>query len=540
MSIHHNDSGAATTDNTVTDDDAPSKTLESGKRKGFFQRFLDVIEWGGNKLPHPVTLFGILALLVILLSWVLSQAGLSVEDPVEGETVEVFNLLSAEGVEWIFSSAVDNFINFAPLGVVLATMIGIGMAESTGLIGTALRGFILSIPRTLVTFAIVFAGVMSSVASDAGYVVLPPLAAILFVALGRHPLAGIAAAFAGVSAGFSANLLLSGTDVVLGELTIEAAATIDPAYADQMNLAMNYWFIIASTFILAIVGTLVSQFIVEPRLGKWTGEGVIEGEDEEQLKVTPLQKKGLIWAGISLVITIGLLLLLIVPPNAPMRGEDGAVIQSPFMSSLAIILVVVFFIPGLVYGIVTNVVKNDTDAVNHISKYISGMAMFLVLSFTAGQFIAYFEQTNLGLILSVLCAEALDSINLTGIPLVLLFMLFTGLVNLFIGSASAKWAMLAPIMVPIMMQLGISPEFTQAAYRVSDSATNILSPLMTYFALIIVVAQRYDKKIGIGSLVSVMLPYSLAFWAVWTLMTIGWMGLDLPLGPNAPVFYESP
>ncbi|MEH0058659.1 AbgT family transporter [Auritidibacter ignavus] len=540
MSIHHNDSGAATTDNTVTDDDAPSKTLESGKRKGFFQRFLDVIEWGGNKLPHPVTLFGILALLVILLSWVLSQAGLSVEDPVEGETVEVFNLLSAEGVEWIFSSAVDNFINFAPLGVVLATMIGIGMAESTGLIGTALRGFILSIPRTLVTFAIVFAGVMSSVASDAGYVVLPPLAAILFVALGRHPLAGIAAAFAGVSAGFSANLLLSGTDVVLGELTIEAAATIDPAYADQMNLAMNYWFIIASTFILAIVGTLVSQFIVEPRLGKWTGEGVIEGEDEEQLKVTPLQKKGLIWAGISLVITIGLLLLLIVPPNAPMRGEDGAVIQSPFMSSLAIILVVVFFIPGLVYGIVTNVVKNDTDAVNHISKYISGMAMFLVLSFTAGQFIAYFEQTNLGLILSVLCAEALDSINLTGIPLVLLFMLFTGLVNLFIGSASAKWAMLAPIMVPIMMQLGISPEFTQAAYRVSDSATNILSPLMTYFALIIVVAQRYDKKIGIGSLVSVMLPYSLAFWAVWTVMTIGWMGLDLPLGPNAPVFYESP
>ncbi|WGH85745.1 AbgT family transporter [Auritidibacter ignavus] len=540
MSIHHNDSGAATTDSTVTDDDAPSKTLESGKRKGFFQRFLDFIEWGGNKLPHPVTLFGILALLVILLSWVLSQAGLSVEDPVEGETVEVFNLLSAEGVEWIFSSAVDNFINFAPLGVVLATMIGIGMAESTGLIGTALRGFILSIPRPLVTFAIVFAGVMSSVASDAGYVVLPPLAAILFVALGRHPLAGIAAAFAGVSAGFSANLLLSGTDVVLGELTIEAAATIDPAYADQMNLAMNYWFIIASTFILAIVGTLVSQFIVEPRLGKWTGEGAIEGEDEEQLKVTPLQKKGLIWAGISLVITIGLLLLLIVPPNAPMRGEDGAVIQSPFMSSLAIILVVVFFIPGLVYGIVTNVVKNDTDAVNHISKYISGMAMFLVLSFTAGQFIAYFEQTNLGLILSVLCAEALDSINLTGIPLVLLFMLFTGLVNLFIGSASAKWAMLAPIMVPIMMQLGISPEFTQAAYRVSDSATNILSPLMTYFALIIVVAQRYDKKIGIGSLVSVMLPYSLAFWAVWTLMTIGWMGLDLPLGPNAPVFYESP
>ncbi len=519
---------------------AGSGTLESGKRKGFFQKFLDFIEWAGNKLPHPVTLFALLALLVVLLSWLLSQIGLSVEDPLEGETVEVFNLLSAEGVEWMFTSAVDNFIGFAPLGVVLATMIGIGMAESTGLIGTALRSFILAIPRTLVTFAIVFAGIMSSVASDAGYVVLPPLAAILFVALGRHPLAGIAAAFAGVSAGFSANLLLSGTDVMLGELTIEAAATINPDYADQMNLAMNYWFIIVSTFVLAIAGTLVSQFIVEPRLGKWTGEGVIEGEDQAKLKITPTEKKGLIWAGISLLITAALLLLLIVPPNAPMRGEDGAVVESPFMSSLAIILVVVFFVPGLVYGIVTNVVKNDTDAVNHISKYLAGMAMFLVLAFTAGQFIAYFDQTNLGLIVSVLGADALDSINLTGIPLVIVFMLFVGIVNLFIGSASAKWAMLAPIMVPIMMQLGISPEFTQAAYRVSDSATNILSPLMTYFALIIVVAQRYDKRIGIGSLVSVMLPYSLAFWAVWTVMTIGWMGLDLPLGPNAPIYYEGP
>ena len=511
-----------------------------GKRHGFFQRFLDVIEFLGNKLPHPVTLFGLLAVLVMVLSWVFSQMGLSVEDPLEGEEVEVFNLLSAEGVQWMFESAVDNFVGFAPLGVVLATMIGIGMAESTGLIGTALRSFILSIPRTLVTFAIVFAGIMSSVASDAGYVVLPPLAAILFVALGRHPLAGIAAAFAGVSAGFSANLLLSGTDVMLGELTIEAATTIDPEYADQMNLAMNYWFIIASTFVLAIAGTLVSQFVVEPRLGAWSGEGVLKGEDQEQLKITPVERKGLIWAGASLVATTVLLLLLIIPPNAPLRGEDGAIIQSPFMSSLAIVMVIIFFIPGLVYGIVTNVVKNDTDVVEHVSKYLAGMAMFLVLAFTAGQFIAYFEQTNLGLIVSVLGADWLESINLTGIPLVLVFMLFVGVVNLFIGSASAKWAMLAPIMVPIMMQLGISPEFTQAAYRVSDSATNILSPLMTYFAIVIVVAQRYDKRAGIGSLVSVMLPYSLAFWAVWTVMTVAWMGLDLPLGPDAPIYYEAP
>ncbi|GAA1178570.1 AbgT family transporter [Nesterenkonia xinjiangensis] len=520
-------------------DDAPrGRGTSARKRRGGFQRFLDVIEYLGNKLPHPATLFALLAGLVVVLSWALSQAGLSVTDPLEGEEVEVFNLLSAEGIEWMFTSAVDNFIGFAPLGVVLATMIGIGMAEQSGLIGTALKTFILSIPRFLVTFGIVFAGIMSSVASDAGYVVLPPLAAILFVALGRHPLAGIAAAFAGVSAGFSANLLLSATDVMLGELTIEAAATVDPAYAEQMNLAMNYWFIIASTALLAIVGTLVSQFVIEPRLGDWHGEGVIADQDSAELKVTAVEKKGMIWAGVSLVVTVGLLLMLIVPENAVLRGEDGAVVQSPFMSSLVVVIIIAFFVPGLVYGIVTKVVRNDTDVVDHVSKTLAGMAMFLVLAFTAGQFIAYFNQSNMGLLVSVAGADLLESINLTGLPLILVFMGFVAVVNLLVGSASAKWAMLAPIMVPIMMYLGISPEFTQAAYRVSDSATNILSPLMTYFAIVIAVAQRYDKRIGIGSLISVMLPYSLAFMAAWTLMTTGWMWLDLPLGPNSPIHYE--
>lgn len=520
-------------------EDAPRGPITgSGKRRGLFQRFLDIVELLGNKLPHPATLFALLAAFVVVLSWALSQAGISVIDPLEGEEVEVFNLLSAEGIEWMFTSAVDNFINFAPLGVVLATMIGIGMAEQSGLIGTALKTFILSIPRFLVTFGIVFAGIMSSVASDAGYVVLPPLAAILFIAVGRHPLAGIAAAFAGVSAGFSANLLLSATDVMLGELTIEAAATVDPAYAEQMNLAMNYWFIIASTALLAVVGTLVSQFVVEPRLGSWHGEGVLADQDRSALKITAVEKKGMIAAGISLVITVGLLLLLIVPENGVLRGEDGAVVQSPFMSSLVVVIIIAFFVPGLVYGIVTKVVRNDTDVINHVSKTLAGMAMFLVLAFTAGQFIAYFNQSNIGLLVSVGGADLLESINLTGLPLILLFMGFVAVVNLLVGSASAKWAMLAPVMVPILMHLGISPEFTQAAYRVSDSATNILSPLMTYFAIVIAVAQKYDKRIGIGSLISVMLPYSLAFMAAWTVMTTGWMWLDLPLGPNAPIHYE--
>lgn len=501
------------------------------------QKFLTGIEVVGNKLPHPATLFALLAALVILLSWLLSSLQITAEDPVEGGQIEIFNLLSAEGVEWLFTSAVDNFLGFAPLGVVLVTMLGIGLAEQTGLIGVLLRGFILAVPKSLVTMGIVFAGVMSSVASDAGYVVIPPLAAIIFIAMGRHPLAGIAAGFAGVSAGFSANLLLSGTDVLLGELTIEAAATVDAEYAEGMNLAMNYWFIIVSTILLTIVGTLVSQFMVEPRLGPWEGKGSLADEDQETMTLSAQEKKGLIWSGVSAVITIALLALLIVPPNGVLRGEDGGIIQSPFMDSLVIVIVIVFIIPGTVYGIVTRSVRNDTDAVDHMSKTLAGMAVFIVLAFTAGQFIAYFEESNIGLMVSVTGADFLESINLTGIPLLLLFMLFVGIINLFVGSASAKWAMLAPILVPIMMYLGFAPEFTQAAYRVSDSATNILTPLMTYFALIIAVAQRYDKKIGIGSLISVMLPYSIAFWISWTLLIMGWYWLDIPLGPGSPVQY---
>ena len=362
------------------------------------------------------------------------------------------------------------------------------------------------------------------------------MAAILFMAVGRHPLAGLAAAFAGVSAGFSANLLLSGTDVMLGELTIEAARTIDPAYADGMNLAMNYWFIIVSTFLLTIVGTLVSQFVVEPRLGPWKGEGRIDTETD--VKLSGLEKKGLIWASVSGAATVALLALLIVPEWGMLRGEDGGVVQSPFMDSLVVVIIVAFFVPGLVYGIVTKVIRSDADVVEQLSKTLAGMSVFLVLAFTAGQFIAFFNESKLGLLLAVKGAALLESINLTGIPLLLVFILFVALVNLVIGSASAKWAMLAPIMVPIMMQLGISPEFTQAAYRVADSSTNILSPLMTYFALIIAVVQKYDKKMGIGSLVATMLPYSIAFLLAWSGMTIGWMVLDLPLGPDAPVRYE--
>ncbi|GGJ64296.1 AbgT family transporter [Virgibacillus salexigens] len=506
-----------------------------GKKKGLFQRSLDGIEVVGNKLPHPVTLFAILALIVLLLSAGLSQLGISVEHPgEEGEMVEIKNLLNAEGIQYIFSSMTDNFIGFAPLGVVLVTMLGIGIAERSGLISALLRGFVLSVPKRFITLGLVFAGIMSSVASDAGYVVLPPLGALLFAAVGRHPLAGLAAAFAGVSGGFSANLLLSGTDALLGELTIAGAAVIDPVYAEGMSIAMNYWFIIVSVFILTLIGTWVTEKIVEPRLGEYKGE-----YREKVENLTAIEKKGLIWSGVSVVVGLILAALLILPEGAPMRGTgDQPIIDSPFMDSLVPIIAILFFIPGLAYGMVTKAIKNDKDVANQLSDTMASMGMFIVLAFTAGQFVAYFNESNMGLVLGVYGAEFLQSINLTGIPLVLVFIIIAAFINIFIGSASAKWAMMAPVFVPIMMQLGYSPELTQMAYRIADSSTNIISPLMTYFAIIIAFAQKYDKKMGIGTLVSTMIPYSMFFLVGWTIMLIVWMLLGIELGPGAPILYE--
>ncbi|WP_281864489.1 AbgT family transporter [Planomicrobium okeanokoites] len=505
------------------------------KRKGFFQKFLDGIEFAGNKLPHPVTLFALLALLVLVLSAIISSFGISVEHPgQEGEMVEVKNLLNAEGIQYIFTSMVDNFIGFAPLGVVLATMLGIGIAERTGLISAMLRGFVLSVPRFLITAGLVFAGIMSSVASDAGYVVLPPLGAVIFAALGRHPLAGLAAAFAGVSGGFSANLLLSATDPMLGELTITAAAIIDPAYAEGMNIAMNYYFIIASVFVLTLAGAFVTEKIIEPRLGEYKGEF-----REELTGLSAEEKKGMLWAAISFLIAAAAFAMLIVPENGALRAEDGGIVQSPFMSSLVPIITILFFIPGLFYGIATKNIKNDKDVASHLTDTMASMGMFIVLAFTAGQFVAYFAESNMGMVIGVYGAEFLQGANLTGIPLILGFIFITGVINLFIGSASAKWAMMAPVFVPIMMQLGYSPELTQMAYRIADSSTNIISPLMTYFAIIIAFAQKYDKRMGIGTLISVMFPYSIIFLIVWSIMLIVWMMLGLDLGPGSPLHYNN-
>lgn len=510
------------------------------KKKGFLQRSLDRIEFIGNKLPHPVTLFALLALLVLILSAVFSQFGISVEHPgEEGKMVEITNLLNKEGIQYIFLSITDNFINFAPLGIVLVTMLGIGIAESTGLISAVLRGFVLSIPKPLITAALVFAGVMSSVASDAGYVVLPPLGAVIFAGLGRHPLAGLAAAFAGVSGGFSANLILTSLDPLLAGMTMDAAKIVDPAYVGTMNVAMNLYFIIVSVFLLTLIGWFVTEKIVEPRLGAYTGQ---YREDLKGLKEE--EKKGLIWSGLSALVVIIGVAFLVIPKNGVLRAvSDGSgdftLMDSlaPFMDSLVPIIALLFFVPGLVYGRVTKEIKDDKDVANSLAKTMGTMGTFIVLSFTAGQFVAFFSESDMGLVVGVFGANFLESISLTGIPLLIVFIIICAIINLFIGSASAKWAMMAPIFVPIMMKLGYSPELTQMAYRIADSSTNMITPLMTYFALIIAFAQKYDKKMGIGTMISVMIPYSMFFLLSWTILLVAWILLGIDLGPGAPILY---
>lgn len=487
---------------------------------------MDGIEWLGNKLPSPLLLFAILALLVIVLSGIFS--GVAVTNPTSGEVVEVKNLLSLSGLEYIFNSAVENFIGFPPLGAVLVTMLGIGLAEQTGLIHTSLKGIVFSFPNKLLTAALVFAGVMSSLAVNAGYVVLPPLGAVLFLGLGRHPLAGLAAAFAGVSGGFGANLALTSTDAILQELTADAARTIDPAYADTITVTMNYFFAAVSVLLVTIIGTFVTEKIIEPRLGKYKGEA-----DAEMEELTDTERKGMRLAGLGFLLTFALMVYLSL---GPLRG-DGAYIESPFFQALVFVIFLLFLVPGLIYGIVVKEIKNDKDLTRLLGKTMASMGGYIALAFTAGQFIAYFQETNLGTVIAFRGADFLDSTGFDGIALILTFIGLTMVVNFFIGSSSAKWTILAPVFVPIMMNLGYSPEFTTLLYRIGDSVTNMVTPLLLYFPVVIAFAQRYDKKIGIGTLISVMIPYSVAFLLGWLVLLLIWVLLGIPVGPGAPVQY---
>jgi len=506
---------------------------ESKKKSSLVARFLTVVERIGNALPNPATLFAIFALGLVALSWLFSKLGLEAINPRDGVVVEPINLLSQEGIHWILEHTISNFTGFAPLGTVLVAMLGIGVAEKSGLIGTALRQLVHAAPRRLLTFVIVFAGVMSNMASDVGYVLLVPMGALIFLSVGRHPIAGMAAAFAGVSGGFSANLLLGTIDPLLAGISQEAARIIDPAYT--VSPACNYYFMVVSTFLIAGIGTWVTEKVVIPRLGDYEGEVAAEGD--ELKKLTSEEKRGLWWAfGVSAVL-MGLVLVGLVPEDGILREADtGSILHSPFMHGIVTFIFLVGLLAGIAYGVGAGTIKSDADVVKGMKESMGSLALFMVLVFFAAQFVAYFKYTNLGMIFAIKGAELLQASGLGPIPLMLSFILLAASINLCMGSASAKWAFMAPVFVPMFMLLGYSPELVQGVYRIGDSSTNLISPMMSFFALIVAFVQRYDPKAGIGTVIATMLPYSVAFLVMWMVLLVVWLLLGLPLGPGAGLY----
>jgi aminobenzoyl-glutamate transport protein len=490
-----------------------------------------VVERGGNALPHPATLFALLALFLVILSALASALGISAAHPGTGEIVRPVNLLSVEGLHRILTSLVTNFTGFVPLGTVLVALLGIAVAEGSGLIGAALKLLVLSAPRRLLTFAIVFAGVMSNTASEIGYVLLVPLAAVIFAGVGRHPLAGLAAAFAGVSGGYSANLLLGTVDPLLAGLSQEAARIIQPGYL--VNPACNYYFMAVSTFLIAGAGTWITERVIVPRLGEY---GAAE-PPQAASQLTVEEKRGLRFAAAAAALFAIFLLLGTVPAGGFLRDpKTGDLLHSPFLSGIVALIFFGGFFVGLAYGMGAKTFRSDSDVVNAMSKSMSTMGTYLVLVFFAAQFVAFFNWTHLGLILAVSGADVLRASGLGGVPLMIGFVGLTAFVNLFMGSASAKWAIMAPVFVPMFMLLGYSPELTQAAYRVGDSSTNIISPMMSYFALIVAFVQKYDARAGIGTIVALMLPYTAVFLVIWSVLLGVWIVAGLPLGPGAELY----
>ena len=502
-------------------------------QKNRFARILDTIERVGNRLPHPATLFFLMALLVAVISAIGAAFDLSAVHPATGETIQARSLLSAEGLRWMYTSVEHNFVSFPPLVTVLIIMIGLGVCEGAGLFTVLVKQLVLGAPKSLVTYAVIVAGIFSHLASEVGYVILIPLGAMIFHALGRHPMAGFAAAFCGVSAGFGSNFLIGVVDPILAGLSTSAAQIIDPDM--YINPLVNYFFMVASALMVTFVGAWVTEKIVEPRLGKYTGNTQalsVEG-------ITPLEKKGLRFAGYATLVYLALVAMTIIPEDGLLRNPDtGEILRSPFFTGIVVALMLLFFIPGLVYGIVVGTVKNDKDVLKHMADSMKGMASYIILVFFAAQFIYWFNYSNLGIILAINGAEFLKAVGFTGIPLIICFILLSAFLNLFMGSASAKWAILAPVFIPMFMLLDFHPSLTQASFRIGDSVTNVITPMMSYFALIVTYAQRYDEKYGIGTIISLMIPYTIIFLLVWLVVITLWVLTGLPLGFDGPLYLK--
>jgi aminobenzoyl-glutamate transport protein len=511
-------------------------THRTAASKTFFQRLLDQVERLGNRVPHPAVLFLALLALVVVLSQVLAMLGTKVSyqriSPATHETelvtTAVTSLLSAEGIRFVFTSVVDNFVNFGPVGIILVAMIGVGLAERAGFIQALIRQIVASAPRQAMTAIIVTLGILSSIASDAGYLVLIPLGAAAFHSVGRHPLVGLAAAFAGVAAAFGVNFMVKPIDGILAEMTNDAVHLVDPSRS--IDMTANFYFGIASSVVLVVVCTLVTEWLVEPRLGAYRGELPSAGAHG----LSAGESRGLKYALVALAAALVGVGLLGLPAGAPLRNpETGTLIgNSPFMDSLVFLTMLVFLVAGLAFGIGAKTIASTQDAINAIIRTFADLAELLFLFFVISQFVAYFNFSNMGTVLAITLANLLKEAALGSVGLLLAFIL-TGFVLCFpLPNILPKWAIMAPIFVPLFMKLGVEPEVVLAAYRVSDSPPNVINPLLPHFALVVGFAQRYEKDAGVGTIVALMVPYTLVTAVVWITFFFAWYLLGLPFGPS--------
>jgi aminobenzoyl-glutamate transport protein len=498
------------------------------ENKGIIYRFLNRIELSGNKMLDPISIFFLLCVAVVLISGILAFFGTSAIHPKDNSIISAVSLLQKGELQRYLSTIVSSFQGFPPMALVLVVMIGVGVAEKSGLMDAALHRAVSNVPKMIVTPVIIFIGLVSNVAGDAGFIVLPPLSALVFLSVGRHPLIGMFASYAGVAGGFAANIMIGLSDVLAAGFTIPAAQLIDPSYS--ATPAMNYYFILASTVLLTIVGTIITEKVIAPRYANET----FDSSKKENISSTELQNKGIKWAGIVLIAYLVLIVILCIGAFPFMGDKDGSIlgVSSPLMRGTIPVITVMFLLPGLVYGKIVGTIKTDKDAVKMMGKSMSDMGPYIVLAFFAAQFLALFTYSNLGVILAIKGADLLKVIGFTGGGLIVSFIILASFINLFIGSASAKWAILAPIFVPMFILIGYDPALTQMAYRIGDSITNPLSPLFPYLPVIISYVSVYKKDSGLGTIVSNMLPYSFTFFLVWAAFLLFWFYAGIPLGPR--------
>ncbi|WP_437977008.1 AbgT family transporter [Sorangium sp. So ce295] len=500
-------------------------------------RVLDALERAGNKLPDPAVLFVLLAAVVVVLSAALATLQFSEIDPRTKQPLVVHSQLSGKAITEFLSTMVQTFTGFPPLGVVLVALLGVGIAERSGFINAGLKKVLAVTPRVLLTPMLILVAIASHTAADAGYVLVIPLGGVIFQAAGRHPLAGIAAAFAGVSGGFSANFIPSSLDPLLQGLTQAGASILDPKRT--VNPLCNWFFCSASCLVIVAVGWYITDRVIEPRVARTPVDAAPEAEQRMTAALTPREARALWLALASMAAGVALLVAASAPASSPLRAPSGQLTVSgaPLMSAIVPLIFLFFLVPGLVYGYAAGAFTSHRDVIDGMSKTMSTMAYYLVMAFFAAQFIYLFNRSNLGALLALKGAAGLQALALPSAVTIVGVILLTALTNILIGSASAKWALLAPILVPMLMSLGISPELTQAAYRIGDSTTNIISPLMVYFPLVVVFCQKYVKGTGIGTLVALMVPYSVSFLVAWTLFLLAYWQLGLPLGLDAPYVY---